>query len=57
MIGAVLWIVSTNITHADIFWPESIAVVAFAVSWLVKRAAEEPVVPAMRGMLSKGANT
>ena len=57
MIGAVLWIASTRFTKADIFWPESIAVVAFAVSWLVKGAAEEPILRAVRGMSSKSANT
>ena len=57
MIGAVIWIASTRFTKADIFWPESIAVVAFAVSWLVKGAAEEPILRAVRGMSSKSANT
>jgi hypothetical protein len=36
MIGSVLWAASTMITHAPIFVPESIAVEAFAISWLAK---------------------
>jgi fatty acid desaturase len=36
MIGAVLWAASSLITGAPIFYPEAIAIVAFAISWLVK---------------------
>jgi hypothetical protein len=34
MILSVLWAASSLITDAPIFWPETIAIIAFAVSWL-----------------------
>jgi heme A synthase len=43
MIVSVLWAASALITDAAIFWPEAIAIVAFAVSWLVKGEAYKPV--------------
>ena len=43
MIGAVLWAASSLVTDAPIFWPESIALSAFAVSWLAKGRAYAPV--------------
>ena len=52
MIGAVLWTASSLVTQAPIFWPEAIAIVAFAVSWLVKGEAHKPVVRAIRSMLA-----
>ncbi len=36
MIASVLWAASALLTDQDIFWPEAIALWAFAVSWLVK---------------------
>jgi hypothetical protein len=48
MIGCVLWAASSLITHAPIFWPEAIAIVAFAISWLVKGEAHRPVLRAIR---------
>ncbi len=36
MILCVLWAGSSLFTGAPIFWPEAIALIAFAVSWLVK---------------------
>jgi heme/copper-type cytochrome/quinol oxidase subunit 2 len=48
MILSVLWAASSLITHADIFWPETIAIIAFAVSWLVKGEADLPVRRAIR---------
>jgi hypothetical protein len=44
MIVCVLWAGSSAVTQAPIFWPESIAIVAFAVSWLVKGEAHQIVV-------------
>jgi len=35
MILGVLWAASSLITNAPIFWPETVAIVAFAISWLV----------------------
>jgi hypothetical protein len=48
MILSVLWAASSLITHADIFLPETIAIIAFAVSWLVKGEADLPVRRAIR---------
>jgi hypothetical protein len=48
MIGSVLWAVSSLITHAPILLPETIAIVAFATSWLVKGEAHQPVVSVVR---------
>ena len=48
MIGSVLWAASSLITHAPIFIPEAIAIFAFAISWLVKGEAYQPVLSAMR---------
>jgi hypothetical protein len=47
MIGCVLWAASSLITHAPIFW-QAIAIVAFAISWLVKGEAHRPVLRAIR---------
>ena len=44
MIVCVLWAASSSITAAPIFLPEAIAIVAFAVSWLVKGEAHQPVI-------------
>ena len=48
MIASVLWAGSSMFTKAPIFWPEVIAILAFAISWLVKGEAYEPVVRAIR---------
>lgn len=44
MIVCVLWAASSLITHSAIFLPEALAIMAFAVSWLVKGEAYQPVV-------------
>jgi hypothetical protein len=56
MIGSVLWAASSLITQAPIFWPEAIAIVAFAISWLVKGEAHQPVLRAIRQLLASGAS-
>ncbi len=48
MIVAVLWAASSVVTHVPIFVPEAIAIVAFAVSWLVKGEVYQPLVSAVR---------
>lgn len=50
MIGAVLWAASSIITGRPIFVPEAVAIVAFAVSWLVKGEVYQPIVRAVRGL-------
>ncbi len=44
MIGCMLWAGGSYFTGATIFWPESIALWAFAISWLVKGQAHVPLV-------------
>jgi hypothetical protein len=56
MIGSVLWAASSLITQAPIFWPEAIAIVAFAISWLVKGEAHQPVLRAIHQLLASGAS-
>lgn len=46
MIGAVLWAMSALITQGPIFLPEAIAITAFAISWLAKGEAYQPVMQA-----------
>ena len=48
MIGSVLWAASALVTDAPIFWPESLAIGAFAISWLVKGEAHQLVLSAVR---------
>lgn len=48
MVASVLWAGSSYFTGAPIFWPEAIALWAFAVSWLVKGDAHRPVVDRVR---------
>jgi hypothetical protein len=48
MIGCVLWAASALITDAPIFWPESMAIAAVAISWLVKGEAHQVVLGAFR---------
>ena len=53
MIAAVLWAGSSMFTKAPIFWPEVIAILAFAISWLVKGEAYEPVFRAVRRLAGR----
>lgn len=50
MIISVLVSASSLLTHRHIFWPESIAVGAFAISWLTKGEMHKPVVRIIRTM-------
>jgi hypothetical protein len=47
MIVGVLWAIAARLSGSSIFWPEALAIGAFAVSWLVKG---EVVPPLMRTM-------
>ena len=51
MIASVLWAASSLITHAPIVIPEAIAIFAFAISWLVKGEAYQPVLSRIRKVL------
>jgi heme A synthase len=50
MIFSVLWAGSALFTHAPIFLPEALAIVAFAVSWLVKGEAYGPFVRTVKSL-------
>lgn len=52
MIAGVLWAASSLVTDRPIFWPEVIALLAFAVSWLVKGEAHESMASMLRGASS-----
>ncbi len=53
MVVSVLWAGSSFFTGAPIFWPETMALSAFAVSWLVKGYAYRLVFNAVRGALDR----
>jgi hypothetical protein len=44
MIVCVTWAAIAKYRDTPIFWPESIAIVAFAISWLVKGEAHTPLI-------------
>lgn len=48
MIVGVGWAAWAAVTGGSIFWPEAIAIVAFACSWLAKGEAYQPVLAAIR---------
>jgi len=50
MIASVLWAASSMFTHAPIFIPESIAIIAFAVSWLTKGEVHKPVMQVVHNL-------
>ncbi len=53
MIASVLWAASALLTHRDIFWPEAIALWAFAISWLVKGRTHGAVVAAAKKLVAR----
>jgi hypothetical protein len=53
MIASVLWAGSSIFTKAPVFWAEAIAIVAFAISWLVKGEAYEPVAHTIQRLMPK----
>jgi hypothetical protein len=53
MIGCVLWAGSSLFTDAAIFFPEAFAIIAFAVSWLVKGEAHASMLRATRRLVRK----
>jgi len=52
MITCLLWAAIAKRAVVPIFWPESIAIVAFAVSWLAKGEAHLPVIRAAKKLTS-----
>ena len=53
MVVSVLWAGSSYFTGAPIFWPQTIALLAFGVSWLVKGYAHRPVFNIVRGIFGR----
>jgi len=53
MIASVLWAASSMFTHKPVFVPETIAIVAFAISWLAKGEAYQPVVTVVRHLRAR----
>jgi heme A synthase len=53
MIICVLWAASSLFTKAPIFWPEALAIMAFAISWLVKGEAYKPFVKVINCLRSR----
>ena len=53
MVASVLWAGSSAFTAAPIFWPEAIALWAFALSWLVKGQAHTSVANAAKRMVRR----
>lgn len=50
---SILWAGSSRFTGSAIFWPEAVALCAFAVSWLVKGYAYRPVFSIARRLFAK----
>ena len=53
MVGSVIWVLVAGRSGHSIFWPEAIALVAFAVSWLVKGRAHGPIVNLIQKMCGR----
>lgn len=50
IIGSMIWALIAGVGQKSIFLPEAIALIAFAVSWLVKGRARERIAGALRSM-------
>jgi succinate dehydrogenase/fumarate reductase cytochrome b subunit len=53
IVGCIVWAGISGRSGRPIFWPESIALIAFAVSWLVKGYAIDTLMSAARSMLRR----
>lgn len=54
IVGCIVWAgISGGLYKKSIFWPESIALVAFAVSWLTKGYAVTTIVETTRSLLTR----
>ena len=54
MIASVSWAAVAKYQDTPIFWPESIAIVAFAISWLVKGEAHWPLLRGAKKLMGGG---
>lgn len=53
ILACVAWAGISGLRDRPIFWPESIALIAFSVSWLVKGYALDTIMAAARSMLGR----
>jgi hypothetical protein len=53
MLAAVVWAAIAGVEGRSIFWPEAIAIEAFAVSWLTKGEAHKPLVKVSRHVVRR----
>ena len=54
IVASMIWAAIAGLNRRAIFWPESIALVAFAVSWLVKGEALKTIVDTARSVTRRG---
>ncbi len=52
IVGSMIWVVVARIDDGDIFVPETVALTAFAVSWLVKGYAHRTIAGAARSLVN-----
>jgi hypothetical protein len=50
IVGSIIWAGVAGLNGRSIFWPESVALIAFAVSWLVKGYAHTTIADAARAL-------
>ena len=50
IVGSIVWAGVAGLNGRSIFWPESVALIAFAVSWLVKGYAHTTIANAARAL-------
>ena len=54
IVASIIWAALAAYKEKSIFWPESVALVAFSVSWLVKGYALTTIKEAARGLMRRG---
>jgi len=53
IVACILWAGYNGLNSQPIFWPESIALIAFAISWLVKGYAHRTIARAARSLMNR----
>lgn len=53
IVASIIWAGVAGLNGRSIFWPESVALVAFATSWLVKGYALKPIADAARSLFRR----
>jgi hypothetical protein len=51
IVASIVWAGVSRLNGKSIFWPESIALIAFAVSWLVKGNAVNTIMSTARSLM------